>query len=114
MTATKSPRADRANETREAILSAAERLFAERGVFAVSNRQVSDQAGQGNNAAVGYHFGTKADLIRAIVRRHNEPVERLCEQMVDEVERNARAVPRPVRCARPRRPSAHTAVPPGR
>lgn len=78
-------RTDRANATREAILSAAERLFAENGVFAVSNRQVSEAAGQGNNAAVGYHFGTKSDLIRAIVRRHNEAVERLCQQMVERV-----------------------------
>lgn len=91
MTATKPLRSDRAHDTRAAILSAAERLFAEHGVFAVSNRQVSDQAGQGNNAAVGYHFGTKADLIRAIVRKHNEQVERLCEQMVDDVERAAQA-----------------------
>ena len=83
----RSARADRADSTREAILTAAERLFAEHGVFAVSNRQVSDAAGQGNNAAVGYHFGTKADLIRAIVRKHNEQVERLCQQMVDRARR---------------------------
>ena len=51
-------RSDRASSTQEAILVAAERLFAEHGVFAVSNRQVSEAAGQGNNAAVGYHFGT--------------------------------------------------------
>lgn len=61
---------------------AAERLFAEHGVFAVSNRQVSEAAGQGNNAAVGYHFGTKADLVRAIEQKHRAPVERLREQMV--------------------------------
>ena len=79
----RSGRTDRADSTREAILTAAERLFAEHGVFAVSNRQVSEAAGQGNNAAVGYHFGTKADLIRAIVRKHNEQVERMCQQMVD-------------------------------
>ena len=79
----RSGRADRSDGTREAILTAAETLFAEHGIFAVSNRQVSDAAGQGNNAAVGYHFGTKADLIRAIVRRHNEAVERLCQQMID-------------------------------
>ena len=79
----RSGRADRSDGTREAILTAAETLFAEHGIFAVSNRQVSDAAGQGNNAAVGYHFGTKADLIRAIVRRHNEQVERICQEMVD-------------------------------
>ncbi|MCV7197869.1 TetR/AcrR family transcriptional regulator [Mycobacterium angelicum] len=75
-------RSERANSTQEAILVAAERLFAEHGVFAVSNRQVSEAAGQGNNAAVGYHFGTKADLVRAIEHKHRGPVEELREQMV--------------------------------
>ena len=83
-TVTGTQRADRANSTREAILAAAERLFAEHGVFAVSNRQVSEAAGQGNNAAVGYHFGTKADLVRAIETKHREPVERLRGAMVAE------------------------------
>ncbi|WP_431236799.1 TetR/AcrR family transcriptional regulator [Mycolicibacterium aichiense] len=77
-----STRTDRASLTREAILTAAERLFAEHGVFAVSNRQVSEAAGQGNNAAVGYHFGTKTDLVRAIEHKHAIPVERLREQRV--------------------------------
>ncbi|MBY8851580.1 TetR/AcrR family transcriptional regulator [Saccharothrix longispora] len=77
---------NRAAETRELILATAERLFAERGVFAVSNRQVGEEAGQGNNFAVGYHFGTKADLVRAIVRRHTEPMERTRERMLAEVE----------------------------
>src|ERR1700736_2570342 len=75
-------RSERASSTQEAILVAAERLFAEHGVFAVSNRQVSEAAGQGNNAAVGYHFGTKADLVRAIEQKHRGPVEQLREQMV--------------------------------
>ncbi len=82
MTTVARPRNDRANGTREAILTAAERLFAEHGVYAVSNRQVSEAAGQGNNAAVGYHFGTKADLVRAIERKHRMPIEHLREQMV--------------------------------
>lgn len=68
--------------TREAILSVAERLFAEEGIFNVSNRQISEAAGQGNNAAVGYHFGTKTQLLAAIARRHGEPMERLRAQHV--------------------------------
>ena len=56
-----------ATDTRELILTTAERLFAEHGV-AVSNRQISEAAGQANNFAVGYHFGTKTDLVLAIVR----------------------------------------------
>jgi AcrR family transcriptional regulator len=56
-------------------MATAERLFAEYGVSAVSSRQISEAAGQGNNAAVGYHFGTKDELIRAIVYRHDEQIE---------------------------------------
>ena len=68
--------------TREALLAAAERLFAERGVHAVGNRQISEVAGQGNNAAVSYHFGTKADLVRAITRKHVDQIERTRASMV--------------------------------
>jgi len=82
VTTARTTRTERASTTREAILTAAERLFAEHGVFAVSNRQVSEAAGQGNNAAVGYHFGTKTDLVRAIEQKHRGPIEQLREQMV--------------------------------
>lgn len=75
--AARTARAEQVNATRELILTAAERLFAERGVNAVSNRQVSEAAGQGNNTAVGYHFGTKADLVRAIVRKHATRIEQI-------------------------------------
>ncbi|WP_433187088.1 TetR family transcriptional regulator [Actinoallomurus sp. CA-150999] len=78
-------RAERVQATRESILAAAERLFAEHGVFAVSNRQISEAAGQGNTAAVGYHFGTKTDLVRAIIRRHTEDIDRIRTSMVAEV-----------------------------
>jgi AcrR family transcriptional regulator len=74
-----------ADGTRELIMGTAERLFAEHGVSAVSSRQISEAAGQGNNAAVGYHFGTKVDLIRAIVRRHNQRIELRRQQMVEAV-----------------------------
>src|SRR5271154_1747639 len=75
-------RTERASSTQEAILVAAERLYAEHGMFAVSNRQGSEAAGQGNNAAVGYHFGTKADLVRAIEQKHHRPVEQVRDEMV--------------------------------
>src|ERR1700712_2612599 len=75
-----------ASLTREAILTAAERLFAEQGVFAISNRQVSEAAGQGNNAAVGYHFGTKTDLVLAIVNKHSLQVEEARARMLVETE----------------------------
>ncbi|MBP2328180.1 AcrR family transcriptional regulator [Kibdelosporangium banguiense] len=72
MTRSKTP-----ESTRQRILETAERLFAEHGVFSVSNRQISDEAGLGNNTAVSYHFGSKAELVRAIYLRHNESLDRL-------------------------------------
>ncbi|WP_433348846.1 TetR/AcrR family transcriptional regulator [Microtetraspora malaysiensis] len=79
-------RAERVSATREQILTAAERLFAEHGVFTVSNRRVSEAAGQGNNTAVGYHFGTKTDLVRAIVRAHAERMEVIRRRMLAEID----------------------------
>ncbi|OBF27551.1 TetR family transcriptional regulator [Mycobacterium sp. ACS1612] len=84
VTIARTVRADRASSTQEAILKAAERLYAEHGVYAVSNRQVSEAAGQGNNAAVGYHFGTKTDLVRAIEQKHRASIEGLLDSMVAE------------------------------
>jgi AcrR family transcriptional regulator len=75
----------RSGMTRELILTTAERLFAEHGVYNVSNRQVGEAAGQGNHTAVGYHFGTKADLVRAIARKHGERIELIRARMVDEL-----------------------------
>lgn len=72
----------RAAATRERIVATAERLFAEHGVEAVSNRQIGEAAGQGNNTVVSYHFGSKDQLVRAIVRRHTEPMERLRDRLV--------------------------------
>lgn len=77
-------RTERGGATRELILATAERLFAERGLYAVSNRSISVAAGQGNNTAVGYHFGTKADLVRAIVRTHTDRLELLWSREVEE------------------------------
>jgi AcrR family transcriptional regulator len=68
-------RTEQSEQTRMLMLAAAERLFAEHGVQAVSNRQIGEAAGQGNNAAVAYHFGTKSDLVRAIIRRHSVRTE---------------------------------------
>lgn len=67
----------RSAATREAILRAAERLFAERGIAQVSSRQIGEAAGQGNTAAVGYHFGGKPELVRAILDRHQRAINEL-------------------------------------
>ncbi|MGN7779931.1 TetR family transcriptional regulator [Mycolicibacterium sp. 22603] len=51
---------------RSALIDAAERLIAEQGP-AVSLRQIVAEAGQRNSAAIRYHFGTRDDLITAVI-----------------------------------------------
>jgi AcrR family transcriptional regulator len=55
-----------APSTKEQIVLAAEGLFAERGIEGVSLRQIGAAAGNGNNSAVQYHFGTKERLVQAV------------------------------------------------
>lgn len=54
--------------TKERILSAAERLFAERGFSDTSLREVTSRADV-NLAAVNYHFGSKSNLVNEVFRR---------------------------------------------
>jgi AcrR family transcriptional regulator len=85
VTIARTARAEQVQATRELIMTAAERLFAERGLPSVSARQISEAAGQGNTAAVGYHFGTKTGLIHAIIRRHTQDIEKIRSRMADTV-----------------------------
>ncbi|NQW91254.1 MULTISPECIES: TetR/AcrR family transcriptional regulator [unclassified Curtobacterium] len=70
-------RSKRVTATRELILTAAERLYAEYGIAHISNRQIGEAAGQGNTAVVSYHFGSKHELIRAILGRHQRRINEL-------------------------------------
>ena len=60
-------------DTRTQLLDAAEQLFAERGFRGTSVRAITERAGA-NLAAVGYHFGSKAELLGAVARRVIEPI----------------------------------------
>ena len=55
-----------AGSTPERIVATAERLFAERGIEAVSLRDITNSCGA-NSAAIHYHFGSKERLLRAIL-----------------------------------------------
>jgi AcrR family transcriptional regulator len=57
----------RGETTRQLILTAAERLFAERGISAVPMRDIGLAAGQRNHTAVRYHFGERDEVVNAIM-----------------------------------------------
>jgi AcrR family transcriptional regulator len=55
---------------RRSLIAAGERLFAARGIRAVSLREINKAAGQRNSSALHYHFGSRDGLLRAIVAEH--------------------------------------------
>jgi AcrR family transcriptional regulator len=59
-------RSTASDATRVKIMQAAERLFADRGIDGVALREIAAAAGQGNNTAVQYHFGSKERLVYQI------------------------------------------------
>lgn len=62
--AARPPRSYKSTPT--AIIEAAERLFGSYGIEAVSLRQIGLEAEVANKSAINYHFGDRAELVRAI------------------------------------------------
>ncbi len=56
-------------KTKKAILQAAEVLFAEQGYAQTSMRSITARAGV-NLASVNYHFGSKKNLIQAVLKQY--------------------------------------------
>jgi AcrR family transcriptional regulator len=67
----------------DALIRAAERLFAERGSDAVSLRDITAASGATNASAVQYHFGDRRGLVRAILSKHDVEIERRRHELLD-------------------------------
>ncbi len=75
------------NETRERILNTAQRLFAQKGFDRVNLRELTSEA-KTHLAAVNYYFGTKDQLLIALVKRASEEIcterQRLLNQALEQ------------------------------
>ena len=69
--------------TKQRIVSAAEQLFATRGIEGVSLREINAAAGQRNSTALQYHFVDRAGLVRAVLAKHHVEIEALRHDMLD-------------------------------
>jgi AcrR family transcriptional regulator len=56
--------------TPDLLVDAAARLFAERGVDNVAIAEIVRAAGQRNTSAIHYHFGSRDEVLRAVLARH--------------------------------------------
>ncbi len=83
--------------TRVMLMEVAERLFATRGIEAVTLREIQEAAGQSNTSVIRYHFGSRDGLIRALIvqRQHTLGMDR--QKMLEEMrEQGKEADPRAV------------------
>lgn len=78
----------KSEDIRSLLLDTAEALFAERGYFGVSVRDITDAAGV-RNASINYHFGTKENLFVAVIDRRIEPLAKARLERLASVTPNA-------------------------
>ncbi|HWL43606.1 MAG TPA: helix-turn-helix domain-containing protein [Ilumatobacter sp.] len=67
----------------DALIRAAENLFAEHGSDAVSLRDILRASGVSNASAIQYHFGDRSGLIRAVLHKHEPAVDQRRHQLLD-------------------------------
>jgi AcrR family transcriptional regulator len=72
--------------TQVALIEAAEQLFADVGLEAVSTRQIGAAIGSLNTNVVAYHFGSKEGLIEAVFRHRLPEIDRRRGEMLLEAD----------------------------
>jgi AcrR family transcriptional regulator len=75
-------------ETKQKIMDAAVRVFAEQGYGGTSLRHIIAEA-QVNLAAIHYHFGSKEELLDAVIAQRLKPVNEQRLVLLDRVEARA-------------------------
>jgi AcrR family transcriptional regulator len=83
--------------TRVMLMEVAERLFATRGIAAVTLREIQEAAGQSNTSVIRYHFGSRDGLIRALIAHRQRTLGTDRHQMLETMrEEGKEADPRAV------------------
>ena len=78
--------------TRDRIMQAAERLFAERGIDGVSLREITATAGV-NIAAAHYHFGSKKMVLEELFAQRSAPIAKRRLELLAQVRRDKKGKP---------------------
>lgn len=69
-------------DKKQAILDTAERLFAQNGYDSTSTREIAEQVGV-NVAMIAYYFGSKENLLKAIIERYGQQAVTLIRSTYD-------------------------------
>lgn len=73
------------------MLAAAEQIIAERGMPALTLKDVQIAANQSNKSAAKYHFGSREGLIEALVEVRMSPVDARRQELLDAMARRGAA-----------------------
>ncbi|SHK52754.1 transcriptional regulator, TetR family [Shimia gijangensis] len=92
MTAKKKPKSERANETRELLLRAAERLYAQRGIDGASLREINREADQKNSSAIHYYFGSRDAVIDGIFQMRASYINARRREALDKINASSEAI----------------------
>jgi AcrR family transcriptional regulator len=71
--------------TRVMLMEVAERLFATRGIEAVTLREIQQAAGQSNTSVIRYHFGSRDGLIHALISHRQASLGADRREMLDQM-----------------------------
>ena len=82
-------RPSRSENTRQALMRSAERLFAAQGLQNVTSRAIVEASGQKNESALQYHFGNREGLIREIHAYWADEIGRLRGVMLESLPTDA-------------------------
>lgn len=78
--------------TQNALMEAAEKLVAKKGIKNVSIKEIVKEAGQKNESALQYHFGSLQGLIHAIVDKRSLETQMLRAELLTELKSNSREI----------------------
>lgn len=76
----------KSERTRIKLIKTAERLFGDLGIDAVGLRSISEAAHQKNNNVVQYHFGSKLELLKAIMEFREGELQPQRQALLDQGE----------------------------
>lgn len=70
---------------KQALFRAGEELFAREGIHRTRINELTERAGQRNQSALHYHFGSREGLLDAIVERHVSAVDGARAELLESV-----------------------------
>ncbi|MCO6188489.1 TetR/AcrR family transcriptional regulator [Rhizobium sp. L1K21] len=80
-------------DTRLSLILAAERIFSEEGISNTSLRRITQAAGQRNESAIHYHFGSREGVVQAILDLRTTPINAARIALVEEMRAAAGGAP---------------------